>query len=255
MVRPPGVMMGYWRNPDASEETVDKEGWLHTGDVAYIVEGRVNILGRLKDLLVFSTGENVNPAPIETAVLTDPLIDQACILGDSKPWCSAVVVVDADRFHNWAKRVCPEAQSVNDRGLSAALTKRLSDRMERVPPFARIRAVYIETHPWSLESGLITPTLKAKHSRIAVHYAQKLEYLYSRDDGQKQRSLPGIRSTIRNDASLVGRRVFMDPTAFLISEFLCPRSFVDLSSEVRLFWCRWNRESCIGQSDCYAREG
>ncbi len=179
LVRSPGVMMGYWRNPQASAEAVDEEGWLHTGDVAEIFDGRVEICGRLKDILVLSTGENVNPLPIETAVLTDPLVDQACVLGDGKPWCSAVVVVDADKFGIWAKEVCPEAQDVNDRGLSAALTKRLSERMEQVPPFGRIRAVYVETNPWSLESGLITPTLKAKRTRIAARYAQKLESLYS----------------------------------------------------------------------------
>ena len=178
LVRSPGLMMGYWHNPRATDNTVDADGWLHTGDVAEIIEGRVYIRGRLKDILVLSTGENVNPVPIETAVLTDPLIEQACVLGDGKPWCAAVVVVNPDRFHDWAAQTCPGASDPNDFRLRTALTERLGQQMGHVPIFARVRALHIVTQPWNLDSGLITPTLKAKRPKIVDRYAREIDNLY-----------------------------------------------------------------------------
>ena len=178
LVRSPGLMMGYWQNPRATGDIVDADGWLHTGDAAEIVEGRVYIRGRLKDILVLSTGENVNPVPIETAVLADPLIEQACVLGDGKPWCAAVVVVDPDHFRNWAAQICPGIRDPNDSRLRTALTERLGQQMGHVPTFARIRALHIVTQPWNLDSGLITPTLKTKRPKIAARYAREINNLY-----------------------------------------------------------------------------
>lgn len=179
LVRSPGVMMGYWHNPVATNEAIDSDGWLRTGDLAAIIDGRVQILGRMKDILVLSTGENVNPAPIETALLADPLIEQACVLGDNKPWCSAVVVVNKPRFRDWADQVLPGGvEDVNDTRVRLALTEHLAHRLQEIPPFARIRSVIIETAPWTLDSGLITPTLKAKRPKISDRYSCEIIDLY-----------------------------------------------------------------------------
>ncbi len=178
LVRSPGVMKGYWHNTQTSQETLDDEGWLYTGDAAEIIDGWVFIRGRIKDVIVLSTGENVNPGPIEMAILSDPLIDQTCVLGDGRPWCAAVVVIDPRAFQDWIAQTkggdtdptSPETQKI--------LAERLAARMNDVPPFARIRSVVVETQPWDLGSGLITPTLKAKRPRIAERYAEKLDALY-----------------------------------------------------------------------------
>lgn len=174
LVRSPGLMLGYWNNPQATREVLDPDGWLHTGDVADIIDGRVFIRGRIKDILVLSTGENVNPGPIETAILADPLIEQACVLGDSRPWCAAVVVVDAPAYTRWLRRISARG----DMAARHALTRRLLARLSGFPPYARIRDVVVETTPWDLESGLITPTLKAKRPRISERYATDLAALY-----------------------------------------------------------------------------
>ena len=174
LVRSPGLMLGYWNNPQATREVLDPDGWLHTGDVAEIIDGRVFIRGRIKDILVLSTGENVNPGPIETAILADPLIEQACVLGDSRPWCAAVVVVDAPAYTRWLRTISAR----DDKAARHALTHRLEARLSGFPPYARIRDVVVETTPWDLESGLITPTLKAKRPRISERYATELAALY-----------------------------------------------------------------------------
>ncbi|MCA0869979.1 long-chain fatty acid--CoA ligase [Seohaeicola saemankumensis] len=177
-VRSPGVMMGYWGKPAATREVLDDEGWLRTGDAAEVIEGRVYIRGRIKDILVLSTGENVNPTPIETALLADPLIDQACVLGEGRPWCSAVVVVNRKAFQHWSAEVGMADGNPNSGDLRQALVNRLEPRMDGIPPYARIRNFVVETSPWTLESGLITPTLKAKRPRIADRYGSALDALY-----------------------------------------------------------------------------
>ncbi len=178
LLRSPGVMMGYWNNAAATADVLDKDGWLHTGDVAEIIDGRVYIKGRLKDILVLSTGENVNPNPIEASILADGIIDQACVLGDEKPWCCAVVVVNQQTFAAWATKNGLNAADPKDKKLCEALKNHLVARMNDIPPFARIGGVVIEQKPWELDSGLITPTLKAKRPRVAERYAQEIEQLY-----------------------------------------------------------------------------
>ena len=178
LVRSPGVMLGYWKNATATREILDEDGWLHTGDVAEIIDGRVYIKGRLKDILVLSTGENVNPNPIEASILADDLIDQVCVLGDKKPWCCAVVVVNTNACHEWAAKNGLEPADAKDQRLRKAVKDRLVARMDNIPPFARIGGVIIEEHPWELESGLITPTMKSKRPKVAAQYAQEIEELY-----------------------------------------------------------------------------
>ncbi|WP_170480797.1 AMP-dependent synthetase/ligase [Ruegeria arenilitoris] len=173
LIRTPSAMIGYWKNPDATSEAFDEGGWLRTGDAAEIVDSRVYIKGRIKDILVLSTGENVNPTPIETALVADPLIDQACVLGDGKPWCSAVVVVNVPKFQVWAREIEPSSEQIRKK-----LVKRISLGLCDVPPYARVRDVVIEVEPWDLESGLITPTLKPKRARIAERYANAINNLY-----------------------------------------------------------------------------
>jgi long-chain acyl-CoA synthetase len=178
LLRSPGVMLGYWNKPEATREVLDSDGWLHTGDVAEIVDGRVYIVGRIKDILVLSTGENVNPNPIETALLSDPLIEQACVLGDGRQWCSAVVVVNPPAFEQWKAKAGLSSADPEDPSARDALVKRLKGRMQHIPPFARVADLVIEETPWDLNSGLITPTLKAKRPRIAERYSEQLDKLY-----------------------------------------------------------------------------
>ena len=179
LLRSPGVMLGYWNKPDATRDVLDDDGWLHTGDAAEIVDGRVYIVGRIKDILVLSTGENVNPNPIETAILSDPLIEQACVLGDGRQWCSAVVVVNPPAFEQWKDKAGVTSNDPQDPSAREALVKRLKARMQHIPPFARVGGVVIEEKPWDLNSGLITPTLKAKRPRIAERYSEQLDKLYT----------------------------------------------------------------------------
>jgi long-chain acyl-CoA synthetase len=82
-------MMGYWNNPVATQQAIDADGWLHTGDQAEIVNGHVRIIGRIKEIVVMSSGEKLPPADIEAAITLEPLFEQAMIIGEGKPYLTA----------------------------------------------------------------------------------------------------------------------------------------------------------------------
>ncbi len=178
LIHSPSAMIGYWNNPDATNDAFDQDHWLRTGDAAEIIDERVYIRGRIKDILVLSTGENVNPTPIEAALAADPLIEQVCVLGDSKPWCSAVVVVNAPKFQAWCEKTDVSLANPMSEEVRRNLVEYLTNRLEDTPPFARIRDIVIETEPWGLENGLITPTLKPKRARVLARYEKALSDLY-----------------------------------------------------------------------------
>ena len=174
-VRSPGVMLGYWRNPKATAENVDPDGWLHTGDAARIVGGRVFIRGRIKDVIVLSTGENVNPVPIEKAILSDPLVEQVCVVGDRRNRCLAVVVVEPEGFASWLREIGLEIEGANSTTTAEALCDRLLNKVTDVPEFAKPEGIIVETEAWTPETGLITPTLKPKRAKIEEYYRRALD--------------------------------------------------------------------------------
>lgn len=179
LVRSPGVMKGYWNNDDATENSIDRRGWLHTGDLAEIRDDWVFITGRIKDILVLSTGENVNPAPIEAALLTAPIIDQVCLLGDGQPFCSALIVVNQTEWKKWAQSNGLDPSKPNTGKSRSAMVRLLKPNLADLPSYVRIRNIHIELEPWSPDNGLLTPTLKANRRRIADHYRNDLGDFYT----------------------------------------------------------------------------
>ena len=103
LVRSPGVMLGYWANENATSEMIDTEGWLHTGDKARIDNGHVYITGRLKEIIVLANGEKVPPADMEMAVCMDGLFEQAMVIGDNRPYLSALLVLNPDQWAAMAR--------------------------------------------------------------------------------------------------------------------------------------------------------
>jgi len=168
--RGPNVMLGYWNDPEATRAALDAEGWLDTGDLARIDErGYVYITGRTKDILVLANGEKMPPADIEQAILEDGLFDQAMVIGEGKPYLAAIVVPNAERWNS-----LPGAER-NERFALA----RVAAQMKRFSGYAQIRRVAIAGEPWSVENGLLTPTLKAKRAKILERHAADVAQLYS----------------------------------------------------------------------------
>lgn len=181
LVRSPGVMRGYWGRPDATAAAIDRMGWLHTGDQARIDDGHLTIVGRLKDTLVLSTGEKVPPSDLESAILGDGLFAQVLLVGESKPFLGLLAVLEPDAFARLAaaEGLPPDiAQAKADPRLEPILLGRIQARLAHFPSFALIRRVVPVERAWSVEDGLMTPTMKLRRARILSHYASELDLMY-----------------------------------------------------------------------------
>ncbi len=173
LARGDNVMLGYWRNDEATRQAIDADGWLHTGDRARIGErGHITITGRLKEIIVLSNGEKVPPADMEMAIAMDPAIDQVMVVGEQRPYLAALVVVDPA---HWDR----QADGLDESGREALLLERIAARLHAFPGYAQVRRVAICDEPWSVENGLLTPTLKLKRAVIVERHRDLVESLYA----------------------------------------------------------------------------
>jgi len=179
LVRTPSIMQGYWKDPDATAAAFDAKGWLKTGDIAEIRDGRVFIRGRLKDFIVLSTGEKISPDPIEAAILRDPLVGQACVLGDGKPFAVAVLVLERERWSKLANELKADPHEPNAEAVNAEVLARIAWNLMDFSKPAHIRGVHLVLEPWSIDHGLLTPTFKVKRYAIEAKFAKEVAALYA----------------------------------------------------------------------------
>ncbi len=175
LARSPGVMLGYWKNPEASADTVDAEGWLHTGDKARLEGGRVYITGRIKDIIVLANGEKISPADMEDAIAGDPLFEQVMMVGEGRAFLSALLVLNPD-----IAQQAGLAGELTKKELRQKILPRLGCTLGDFPGYAQVRRVVIATEPWTVENGLLTPTLKVKRAPVLQCYTDEISKLYER---------------------------------------------------------------------------
>ncbi|MDQ6961215.1 MAG: long-chain fatty acid--CoA ligase [Mariprofundaceae bacterium] len=163
------VMLGYWKNEQATNDCIDAENWLHTGDQARIDDkGFIYITGRLKEIIVLSNGEKVPPSDMEGAITSDPLFEQVIMVGEGKSFLSALVVLNP-------KISAPMLQS-ND--IEKALLQRIAEQTRDFPGYAKIRAVAISPDAWTMDNGLLTPTLKIKRAKVLAYCQDLIDQMY-----------------------------------------------------------------------------
>src|SRR5215217_5454720 len=182
LVRGPNIFQGYYKNPEATAETL-VEGWLHTGDIGEIdSEGYVKITGRKKDIIITAGGKNITPANLEAEIKQHPLVSQCVVIGDRRPYLVAVVTLDPEEAVTFAGDhdlpSDPEALASNE-----LIRKAIDEHLEKVnSKFARVEQVKklaILPHDLSQEGGDLTPTMKVKRSVVAEKYQGEIEALYS----------------------------------------------------------------------------
>ncbi|MGD9171674.1 MAG: long-chain fatty acid--CoA ligase [Candidatus Thiodiazotropha sp.] len=182
LARGPNIMLGYWNNQEASGRIVDDEGWLHSGDKARIDEqGNVYITGRIKEIIVLSNGEKVSPSDMEMAITMDPLIEQVMVVGEQKPYLSAVCILDPVYWQEFASSIGidPDHPRVLEQPeVENAVLARIAEQVKMFPGYARIVRIHLSLEPWSVENGLMTPTMKLKRAKVMERLAEPVAKLY-----------------------------------------------------------------------------
>jgi long-chain acyl-CoA synthetase len=159
LARGENVMLGYWRNDEATRAAVDADGWLHTGDLAELRGGRIAIRGRAKDIIVMSNGEKLPPQDVEFAILHDTVFEQVMLVGEGRPY--------------------PVLLAVSQEADEKVLARRANDQLKAFPRWMRVRRVVAMKEPWTVENGVMTPTLKLKRPALLARYRDRLEAAYA----------------------------------------------------------------------------
>jgi long-chain acyl-CoA synthetase len=183
LVKGTNVMLGYWNLPDATKAMFTADGWLNTGDTARFDEsGHLYITGRLKEIIVMSNGEKIPPVDMEAAILQDNLFEQVLVLGEGRPYLSAFVVINRDQWTKLAGQngMAPAVDSIMR---SEPAQKLVLDRVQRqiksFPGYAQIHRVAVLAEPWTVENGLLTPTMKLKRLKVVESHKKEFEDLYA----------------------------------------------------------------------------
>lgn len=181
----PGVFKQYWNNPEATAEAFD-EGWFNTGDLGEVDdEGFVRITGRKKDLIVTAGGKNVSPGPMEEIIRQDPLISNALIVGDGKPFIGVLVTLDEDELARWkADRNIPEHRKLAELALDASLRAEVQDAINManatVSHAEAIKKFRILDRDLSEKDNEMTPTMKVKRNVVFERFSEDIDKLYER---------------------------------------------------------------------------
>ena len=188
LVRGPQVMGGYLGRPEASAKVLDAEGWFDTGDLGLLLaDGSLALTGRAKDTIVLSSGENIEPGPLEEALVASPLIEQVMLVGQDERQLGALVVPRVEALQTWAsEQGMALAEDLGGRPGDALLLKRLMQECNRLLKGRsgsrgdeRLAGVVL-VDPFSIENGLLTQTLKQRRDRITARDAALIEQLYGR---------------------------------------------------------------------------
>lgn len=183
LTRGPHVMMGYWKNPEATREAI-VGGWLYTGDVGHLDEdGFLTITDRKKDLIITSGGKNIAPAELEQLLVSDPYIDQAVVYGDARPFVSALIVPNFPGLQAKAEELGCSLDVADDLIVSEPLHAFLAERIERLMQAMsqpeRVKSFLILARPFRLEAEELTATLKVRRRHIIAEHRDQLNALYA----------------------------------------------------------------------------
>jgi long-chain acyl-CoA synthetase len=180
LVRGPNVMLGYYNKPAETAEVIDPDGWFHTGDLGSIdADGFLRITGRKKDIIVLANGKNVAPVPIEEQLKSSPYISEAVLFGDEQDVITALIVPNFEQTREWAKMqgllVQSDAELVALPEVKQLMKQEIDRLTTHLAEFEKVRRFTLLDHPFSIETGELTPTLKVRRHFIKQRYAKELE--------------------------------------------------------------------------------
>jgi long-chain acyl-CoA synthetase len=181
LIKGPGVMKGYYRNPEATAEVL-KDGWLLTGDIGELdSEGRLRITDRKKDIIVTAGGKNVAPQNLENDLKTDNLVSQVMVHGDKRKFLSALVTLNEENARKWATEngVPPGAPLHQDPRVIARIQRAVDALNAKQASYSTVKRFAIIPKDFTVEGGELTPTLKVKRKLVTQKYKDILDAFYA----------------------------------------------------------------------------
>ncbi|HUE95574.1 MAG TPA: AMP-binding protein, partial [Longimicrobiaceae bacterium] len=186
LARGPQIMHGYYKNPDATAETIDADGWLHTGDVGEIdQDGFLRITDRIKNIIVTAGGKNIAPAPMESAAAMSPYVAQVLMIGDKRPFPALLVVPDYENLKTWAVQngiadTSPAALAGDPR-VHELLEKETIGRLSGFARYELPKKIAVVPDEFTVVTGELTPSLKVKRQVVEANYQHLIEKIYGAD--------------------------------------------------------------------------
>jgi long-chain acyl-CoA synthetase len=184
LTRHPGVFVGYFRDPEATRTVVTPDGWLHTGDIGEWVGGtHVRITDRAKDIMITAGGKNIAPSEIENGLKASPYIKEAILLGDRRPFVSALIGIEWDTVGDWAQHrglAYTTYRDLSEKPEVRALVQSIVDDVNsRQVPVAQVRQFRMLPKELDHEDGELTATQKVKRSAVAELFRDLVEDIYA----------------------------------------------------------------------------
>jgi len=179
LARGPNIMRGYWKNEKATQEAIDKDGWLHTGDQACIKNEFVYITGRIKEIIVLANGEKVPPSDMESTIVGDALFERCMVFGEQKPYLSALVVLNTEIWEDVKKQHGYSFDNLQSPEVEEYLLSRIVAMITGFPGYAQIHKITPMFESWTVENGLATPTMKIKRNKIVERFQREINSMYT----------------------------------------------------------------------------
>ncbi len=182
LIRSPGIFQGYFKNPEATAETIDVDGWMHTGDIAEKDDGFFRIIDRKKDIIITAGGKNVSPSEIENKLKVSPFIKEAMVIGDRRKYLTALIGIELDTVSNWAQRKGITFTTYRDLSEKPEVIELIQKQVDAANEhFARVETVKkFALIPKELdhEEGELTATQKLKRKVLVDRFSEIIEQMY-----------------------------------------------------------------------------
>jgi long-chain acyl-CoA synthetase len=190
LAKGPNIMQGYYNKPDATREAIDGEGWFHTGDIGVLdADGYLKITDRKKDLIVTAGGKNIAPQPIENLVKTNKFVLNAVMLGDKRKYPIMLVVPNPDAVEAWARErnlsFASRAALLALPDVQAKIEREVMDNLRDLAKFEMPKKIVLVTEDFTVDNGMLTPTLKVKRRAVEQRHAGAIEQAYAAGDMER----------------------------------------------------------------------
>ncbi|HEX5577884.1 MAG TPA: AMP-binding protein, partial [Gemmatimonadaceae bacterium] len=183
LTRGPGVMKGYYNNPEATAEAIDADGWFHTGDIGEMRDDFLAITDRKKDIIVTAGGKNIAPQPVENLVKTNKYVSQAVMIGDKRRFPSMLIVPNFEQLEGWAKRKnyiwTDRTQLIRMPAVHAKMEKEVLSMVAGLAQYERPKKIALLENDFSLDKGEMTPTQKVKRRVVDRNYKDVIDSMYA----------------------------------------------------------------------------